>query len=370
MTREPIPILLLAHTLGHGGSERQLVEIARALDRARFTPHVGCFHPGIRVADLKAAGVPIVQLPVRSFASRSAITGARALGAYIAAHKIQIVHAFDAPLTMFAVPAARFYRTPFVISSQRAHRTLLSAPYHHLLRLTDRMVDAIVANSLAVRQELIDSEKVPPNLIYLCRNGIDTMRFRRRDEPRSGDLCIGVVCVLRPEKDVVTLVRAFHLLRTARPGMKLMIAGSGPVLPDLERLRADLALGDSFVLRPSVSDVVPCLSEIDIFVLPSRSESMSNSLMEAMACGCCVVASNTGGNPELVRDGENGLLFRAGDPEHLAAQLRLLVDRDELRRSFAGAGRVLIEREFSIEASARRMAQIYESVMEQRPMLE
>src|SRR5204863_9056036 len=77
------------------------------------------------------------------------------------------------------------------------------------------------------------------------------------------------------------------------------------------------------------------LSSIDIFVLPSRTEAFSNSLMEAMACGCCAVASDVGGNPELVKPGETGLLFKPQDPDDLAAQLQTLIENPDLRRDLA-----------------------------------
>src|SRR5437879_125266 len=125
MSQPPAPVLLLARELGLGGSERQLAETALALDRTVFEPHVGCFRSGgFRARELERAGVPILELGVQSFASWPAIHGARRLGDYLARHRIRLVHAFDVPLDLFAVPVARFYRVPVVLSSQRAHRAL------------------------------------------------------------------------------------------------------------------------------------------------------------------------------------------------------------------------------------------------------
>src|SRR5205823_11528833 len=115
--------------------------------------------------------------------------------------------------------------------------------------------------------------------------------------------------------------------------------------------------------EPATPHVAEWLSAIDIFVLPSRSEALSNSLMEAMACGCCPVASNVGGNPELVRAGETGLLFRAGDPEDLASSLRTLIGQPDLRRDLAAHAESLIRANFSTAAAARRMAEIYRAVL-------
>jgi glycosyltransferase involved in cell wall biosynthesis len=109
--------------------------------------------------------------------------------------------------------------------------------------------------------------------------------------------------------------------------------------------------------------VARVLGEIDIFVLPSRTEALSNALMEAMACGCACIASNVGGNPELIRAEETGLLFEAGDSTGLATQLRRLTADEPLRRRLAGAGQDFIRANFSLAASARRMGEIYDNLM-------
>jgi len=101
-------------------------------------------------------------------------------------------------------------------------------------------------------------------------------------------------------------------------------------------------------------------------VLPSRSEAFSNSLMEAMACGCCAVASDAGGNPELIRNGETGMLFPAGDAGALAAALELLIGNASLRRRLAAAGMQWVRGNFSLRASAQRMGEIYAELIERR----
>ena len=205
-----------------GGTERQLAETALALDRAQFEPHVGCFTDGgFRAKELREAGVPILELGVRSLVSGSAVAGARRMGAYLARHGIGLVHAFDVPLDLFAVPVARFYRTPVVLSSMRAHRALTPGVTRHLLRLTDRMVDGIVVNSRAVARELAE-DGVPASMVRLAYNGLDTTRFRREGERAVlpwGDetaVVIGVVCALRPEKGLGMLMEAFRKVKSAR----------------------------------------------------------------------------------------------------------------------------------------------------------
>ena len=172
------PVLLMARELGIGGSERQLTETARSLDRSRFTPHVACFHEaGFRGAELRAAGVPVVHIPVSSFLHPAVLRGAWMFADYLKRHRIQLVHAFDYPSNVFAVPAARAAGVPVVLGSQRAHRSLVPPLYLHPLRMTDQLVDGIVVNCEYLRRHLATEEKVDRRLIHLCYNGIDLQRL-------------------------------------------------------------------------------------------------------------------------------------------------------------------------------------------------
>src|SRR5208283_4521864 len=308
--RNKIPVLLLVRELGIGGSERQLVETALFLPRDRFIPHVGCFRPdGLRRPDLDAANVPVLHLPVYSFKSPAVVKAAAQLMRYIRQHGIQIVHSFDAPLNAFAVPVARLAATPAVLSSQRAHRDLAGQTFKRLLRITDHIADAVVVNCQAMKQYMVEEEHVPQHKVQLCYNAVDTGRYQRKktEAPFAGRLVIGSICALRPEKGLDILLQAFASVRDL--GAKLLIVGSGPEETKFRALSVSLGIAADCHFEAATADVVEWLSQIDIFVLPSRSEALSNSLMEAMACGCCPIASRVGGNPELVEDERNGLLF-------------------------------------------------------------
>jgi glycosyltransferase involved in cell wall biosynthesis len=136
------------------------------------------------------------------------------------------------------------------------------------------------------------------------------------------------------------------------------------MLPELENRAAALNLGGKCRFQSAARNVAEWLRVMDIFVLPSLSEALSNSLMEAMACGCCAIASDTGGNPELVRNGETGLLFPAGDALSLAASLeRVLDDVEERRRLGENAARLMRDR-FNREAAAQAMGAIYTKYLE------
>jgi glycosyltransferase involved in cell wall biosynthesis len=354
----------MVRELGLGGSERQMAELAMALNKNEFAAHVGCFRAhGFRADELRQAGIPILALPVRSLVRFNALQGAWEMGRYIRQHKIQLVHTFDLPLTCFGVPVAKAFGVPTVLSSQRADRSLHPGS-RRLARFTDHLVQGIIANCEEMRRHLIEDEGVPDRLIHVCYNWIDLDHYRPMPKLNPDGIVIGVVCALRPEKDLRTLIDAFALVRA--PGLKLMIVGGGPMRESLEARAREHGLGEQCRFQDAASDVRVWLREMDIFVLPSVKEAFSNSLMEAMACGVAVVASNVGGNPELVKDGETGLLFKVGDAQDLARQLRALVSDEDLRRRLAANGESFVRTRFGKDISVERMETVYRSFLGRR----
>jgi glycosyltransferase involved in cell wall biosynthesis len=352
----------MVQALDAGGTERQLTEIAKALDRSQFAPHVACFRDGgMRLEELRRAGIPVLLLPIASFRSWDTVRAVRTLGRYIRKHGIRLVHTFDTPANFFGVPASRLLRAPIVLSSQRALRGLRGPGARRVFRFTDRLVDGIVVNSLAVRDSLIREDGVAPRRIHLCYNGIDLERFpfRPRTACTGRPLVIAFLGVLRREKGLDTLLEAVRRLAVSEPGAELHLIGWGPMKDALQEQSRTLGIDHLCCFDPATSQVAETLAGVDIFVLPSLSESFSNSLMEAMACGCAVVASRTGGNPELVEHGRTGLLFEPGDSADLARQLRILIGDPQLRESLGCNAAERIHAGFGLPHAAQAMGEIY-----------
>jgi len=367
----PRPVLLMVRELSVGGCERDVAKIAKHIDRSLFTPHVGCFiAKGVRFDELSARNIPVVEFPVRSFASPSLLVGARAMARYIRAHDIRLVHPFDVPTTLFGVPVARACGIPGVASQLSYRNHLYSGRELFLLRMVDRISSRIVVNSKAIERHLIEEQRVRADLTYLCYNGVDTNEFhpggrQRMPALKDAKLVVGTVSVLREEKGLTLLVEAFSRIRTERDGMKLVIIGQGPMRGQLEALRDRLGLQNDMVLAPTTSEVAAWMRSIDIFVLPSTSESFSNALLEAMACGCCVIGSRVGGTPELIGDQTSGLLFDSGDLDGLVDCLKKVVRDDELRERFASAAADRAATEFSMERNVSRTEALYTSLLEE-----
>jgi len=367
---ERVPVLLLARELHLGGSERQLSEMVRGLDRDRFATHTGCFRRGgLRAREIEADGIPMAEFPLHSFSSPSDLwSSVVALRQYVRRHGIRVVHSFDAPTNVFVSMAAFFLGRAAVLTSQRSHRIRRALRTRVSLRVSDRIADGIVVNCESVREELISIERVPARRVHLCYNGLDTQRFRRIVPSRTDlvpreALVVGTVCKFRREKDLTTLLTAFARCCVSHPNLFLLIVGDGPERESLQRQARELGISSKCWFEPATSDVVTWLSLIDIFVLPSLFEAFSNALMEAMACECACIASRVGGNPELVRHADTGLLFEPAQVGSLVEQLSRLIEDASLRKGLGRRAAAMIGSKFCLSAAADRLGAIYEGAM-------
>jgi glycosyltransferase involved in cell wall biosynthesis len=275
---------------------------------------------------------------------------------------------------VFIAPIARTLRVPAVLSSTLGYRYLLDQRTRRQVRWTDRIVDTVVVNCEAMRRHMIDDEHVLSERIELCYNGVDTAQFYPESAPKPAQVAnasfiIGTICVLRPEKALDLLLEAFARVRHLKLGMKLLIVGSGPELPNLEANSGRLGLHGGCEFVPATQLVAQFLHAFDIFVSCSNSEAFSNTILEAMACGCGVVGSRVGGTPELIGNDERGLLFQPGDAGDLAAKLTTLIENESLRRAFGPRAAEFARTNLNIEIAARRMADIYEMILRRKAIL-
>jgi glycosyltransferase involved in cell wall biosynthesis len=367
-TRPLIPVLMLARVLDVGGIERDVSKFARHLHEFGIQPHVACFNPGgMRWQEIEAAGIPLLTVPVRSFKSRSAVKGASVFRNYIVEKGIRVVHAFDIPADMFGVPLARMMRVP-VLSSQLCFRDLMPMHLRLIMAVVDRVATGVFVNCKAIADHLNSDWKLARERIHICHNGFEATEFHSQGRKRPSTLAdasvvIGTVALLRPEKNLGILVNAFSRLHRVNCTARLIIVGSGPARLELEQQASRLGIADSCIFQETVLDPAEWMRAIDVFVLPSRSEGFSNSLLEAMACGCCPVASRVGGTPELVRDRERGILFESDNIDHLADALIYLWQHPDERQKLSSAATIFAHQHFTIQHACKRLADIYRGLL-------
>jgi sugar transferase (PEP-CTERM/EpsH1 system associated) len=247
-----------------------------------------------------------------------------------------------------------------------------------LRRLHAPLVSRYVTVSQDLERYLIKRIGIRSSRIAQIYNGVDIERFLpARPRPRSAfpagfvdanSFVIGTVGRLQRVKDQVTLLRAFARLHTDRPEwhdrLRLVVVGDGPLAAELHSIADQLGIAGSTWFAGAQHDVSRLLQGFDLFVLPSLNEGISNTILEAMACGLPILATAIGGNVELVRDGDCGRHFATGDVAFLADLLAVYVARPELGAEQGRAARARVEQAFSLDAMTRGYIALYDRLLE------
>lgn len=226
--------------------------------------------------------------------------------------------------------------------------------YRLVRRIVGYGVHRFIALSRDLERYLVDRVGVPRRKVVQIYNGVDDTRFAPPPRRTGGVVTVGTVGRMKAVKNQTLLCRAFMSLLQRRPDlasrMRLVLVGAGP----LEQECRAIAGSDAPVeFRGETDAVADALREMDVFVLPSLAEGISNTILEAMATALPVIATAVGGNPELVVDGESGVLVPPGDESALGDAMERYVDDPALRDAHGTAGRQRVERQFSLAAMLR-----------------
>jgi sugar transferase (PEP-CTERM/EpsH1 system associated) len=249
--------------------------------------------------------------------------------------------------------------------------------YQRIRRLVRPFVHQYIALSQDLERYLIDKVGVAPRRLAQIYNGVDTELFHparpyRTPLPVMGFaappmVVVGTVGRMQAVKDQLTLVRAFvYLLESRldlRQRLRLAIIGDGALRGPALDLLAQAGLRDFAWLPGERMDIPEIMRGLDVFVLPSLAEGISNTILEAMATGLPIIATRVGGNPELVEEGRTALLVPADDPRAMAAAMTVYTDDAAKRAAHGAAGRVLAEARFSLEAMVGAYVRIYDHLL-------
>ncbi|MFN3476458.1 MAG: glycosyltransferase [Candidatus Methylomirabilales bacterium] len=378
------PSIKLAYVIPNldlGGTERQLVALAKGLDRSRFLPVVFCLTAtGPLVADLEETGVKVRCFGLRGLKVwRNPIRVARCLLAFSAdlkKEKPEIVHGLLFHAYILAAFVARIARVPIVIASRRSLGYFKVGKPHYLLaeRLANRMTDLIVANSEAVKEDVIRQEKVEPAKVRVVYNGIDPSLYDVPADPAlRAELkipeeakIVGVVANLIHYKGHRSFLKACQTIKRKHGAVKFLLIGDGPLRGQLEELARELGLEQDVRFLGSRHDIPELLALMDVAVLPSLEEGFPNAVLEAMAAGKPVVATRVGGVPEAVIHGETGLLVPPKDPQALADAILALLDDPPRAEEMGKAGRERVKKEFGLDRMVWEMEGLYEELLSRK----
>lgn len=353
-------VVFLTDELELGGSQRQILELAKGL-RARGVEASVVYFRADRadmVPRFRAAGIePIV---VRK---RWAVDPPFTLRLYRALRRLRpdVLQTYGPTADLWGRLVALALRPPVVISSARGVRVAWDR--RRLQRLLDRFTTEFLANSQEVRRALHEARGVPLDRIGVIYNGLEVRPRPARREPRVAPRVIGTACRLVPQKNLSCLIQAAARLAAAGRDYRVDIAGEGPVGPALEQEARALGVASTVRFLGPRRDVPALLAEWDIAVLASWDEGLSNFLMEAMAAGLPIVASDIPSNRELLEHGRSGLLFPADDPGAFADALSSLMS-DPTRAAKLGEQAAREIQRFSVEAMVEQHIALYERCLE------
>lgn len=359
--------------LGMGGMEKGVVNLIRRMDPERFE-HIVCV---LRSLGSLAECIPSDRSQVVCLGETGAGLRFQAftLARQIEAVKPDIVHSRNWG-TIEAVFAGRYLGSCALIHSEHGMESYSSVEPRRrrwLRRLAYQLADQVLAVSYHLRDHHAERTGFPANRIAVIHNGVDTALFQPRPAERmrmrarlgigAEEFCIGTVGRLEPIKDILTLLRAAAECSYSL-NWRVVIAGEGSELPALQDfLRNQPAMRSRFSFLGEIQHVPDFLNSLDVYVLPSLYEGISNSLLEAMSTGLPVVASAVGGNTEVVLDGDSGLLFPVSQPLALAERLKLLYESNQLRERLGLNAIQRVREHFSLESMVSRYEQMYSSVI-------
>lgn len=359
----PTPIVVALTSFDIGGTEHQMVELVRRLDARQFRVHVACFHRRGSLLSKMPPEITIREFPVHGFGRPAAVGQLVRFAGWCRSVEARVVHACDLYANIFALTGGALARVPVRIGSRREVLTGDKTPTQlRAQRLAYRAAQTVVANSKAAVEQL-QREGVERTRIALIPNGIDLAAFA---PPPARVIVrkIAMVANLRPEKGHDLLIDAAPAILAREPEAEFFIAGDGPLRQALETRATGRGVASRFHFLGQCNDVPALLATSDLFVLPSRSEAFPNAVIEAMAAGLPVVASEVGGIPELVKSGVTGMLVPPGDAAALARSVLDLMDRPGFAAALGEAARARIEQEFSFDRMVGGFERVYAAGLE------
>jgi glycosyltransferase involved in cell wall biosynthesis len=369
-----ITIMLSIDRMIIGGAEQQFLELVKYIDKTRFRLIVVTLYPGGDLEE-EIKSVPNIEYVCLNRNGKLDFSILFTLLRLLRQKKVDIIQPFLTPATFFTLLPAIISRTPIKIVTERGgFRIKPGLGYSLYLRMEDwltRFADWIIPNSEAGKNHLI-GRGIKSSRIRVIYNGINLYRLtlasdkiaqiRASLELPANGLVVGISASLTPSKDHRTFLRAARLISLKMPHVKFAILGDGPLRSEMEDFTRELGIWSKTIFLGNQTEVGPYVANFDVACLcSSEAEGCSNAILEAMAFSKPVVVTDVGGNGELVKDGETGLIINARDPQLLADAILFCFKQPEQAAEMGRRAREMLISQFSLD----RMVHNYEALYEE-----
>lgn len=358
----------VVHTLNPGGTERLAVDMALTF-HCRYRVQVICLdEPGLWAGELRTQGIPVHCLWRQAGFDPGVVVR---LAGQLKSDRIDLVHAHQCTPWFYAALARLLYRRPKLLLEEHGRfHPEISKPLRILVNklLIRRLTHMFVAVSSDIRERLVTYEGLAHDAIRVIYNGtkpVPRLPPSDRDSLRSElgyageEFVIGAIGRLDSIKNLPLLIRGFGILRQRHPDLRLLIVGEGPERPRIEALIRENGLESRVRLTGFRHDTRRLMGAIDLFAMASFSEGTSMAILEAMSAGLPIVVSAVGGNREIIRHGQTGLLFPSEDMDALVWGVERLYADNVLCQSLAGAAQKDFGARYSFDAMIDSYAHIY-----------
>jgi glycosyltransferase involved in cell wall biosynthesis len=329
------------------GGQEQLLALLRGLSQHGHRVHLICQPDTLLEKRGREIGISVHPLAIRS---EFGLISALLIASILRKNRTDIL-AFNTPKGIFVgTLASRFAPVAARIIFRRVNFPLRKNPFSRFKYSWG--IDCIVAISESIQLQL-QMCGIPASKIRTIYEGMDLDLFPLRTQPKTHSpgepIVVGTIAHLSPEKGLNYLIEAASLIPAVHDRLRFVVVGDGKCLPDLKELTARKGLSDIFDYAGFHSDSYQFMRSFDIFALPSLSEGLSSAILEAMASSLPIVATNVGGIPELVKNGENGLLVPPANPAELAQAIQHLAENPAEAERMGRRGRERMERQFTLE---------------------
>jgi L-malate glycosyltransferase len=371
-------VLFIIDSFEQGGSERQALQLLRQLSESgKCHVHLACLQDrgSLRVEAEQLGIGEIREYALTSFYDRNFLKQIRRLVRFIREKQIDVVHTHCFYTNVFGMTGAFFAGVPARVTSKGETDGFRTPMQKRVERAAFRLAHRVIANCLVVQNQLI-REGVNPKRIIQHYNGLDLERMnppggftrevalKKFGLPQESRRFISIVANLHnPVKDHQMFLRAAARVRAAVPDAAFVIAGEGDLLPGLQKLASELDIANDVHFIGRCDDVASLLFASDIGVLSSKAEGFANAILEYMAAGLPVVATEVGGVREAIVEGTTGYVVPSGDDVAMAERLIQLLSDDQRAKKMGTIGQKIVREKFASEHHLRNTLELYDELL-------